>query len=75
MNNYDDWAELAIARLRCMPVDLIMYAGSWEGNCLGIIEEIKKHSPIGEFYVKMEQEYFNALKRGDLLKILNEKEN
>ncbi|MCM1323304.1 MAG: hypothetical protein NC218_03920 [Acetobacter sp.] len=74
MKNYEDWAELAIARLRTFPVDFIFNAGSWEGNSLGLIYEIQHHTAIGEFFVTMEQEYFDSLKNGELQKILNEKE-
>lgn len=70
MKNYNDWAELAIARLRCYPVDLIMSMGSWEGNALGLIFEIERRSPVGLMYVKMEKAYFQAIKDNVMFKDL-----
>lgn len=73
MDNYEEWAELVIARLRQYSPTLIFSTGGWEGNNLGLIAEVINRTPIGEFYVKMEQGYFNAIKRRDLLKFLDEK--
>ena len=74
MQNYDEWARLAVARLNTYPHDFIFNAGEWEGNNLGLIYEVKRGTPIGRFFVKMEQEYFTAIKDGTLTKILTESE-
>lgn len=73
-----DWKELTIARYRCMSPDiLISVGGNWNDiehtyNSLAIIEEIKKETEIGKYFVEVEKHYLTSLKDGGLLKLVEE---
>lgn len=71
-----DWKELAIARYKCMSPDiLISVGGNWNDiehiyNSLAIIEEIKKETEIGKYFVEVEKQYLTSLKDGWLTRLL-----
>lgn len=73
-----EWKELTIARYRCMNPDiLISVGGNWNDvehtyNSLAIIEEIKKETEIGKYFVEVEKQYLTSLKDGRLLKLVEE---
>lgn len=73
-----EWKELAIARYRCMsPNILISMGGNWNDiehtyNSPAIIEEIKKETEIGKYFVEVEKQYLTSLKDGRLLKLVEE---
>lgn len=72
-----DWKELTIARYKCMSPDiLISVGGNWNDiehtyNSLAIIEEIKKETEIGKYFVEVEKQYLTSLKTGWLNKIMS----
>ncbi len=59
------------------PNILISVGGNWNDvehtyNSIAIIEEIKKETEIGKYFVEVEKQYLTSLKDGRLLKLVEE---
>lgn len=67
MSEMDDFQKVVYARLQAMPKDFILASGEFgEVSRDEALEHVKKNDEVGKFIIRVNREYFDMIKSGEL---------